>query len=86
MLGDMNGTGTAVVLKLACFLVQPFGHVGFLSREPLVLHRCQEDETKDAKAIEQEQILALMVACPGSAPNPSLCGSMGKFTNGMFTY
>lgn len=48
-------------------------------------HRCQEDETKDAKAIEQEQILALMVACPG-APNPSLCGSMGKFTNGMFTY
>ena len=53
---------------------------------PLVLHRdladsrfddflCQEDETKDAKAIEQEQILALMVACPEA---PNLIGSMGR--------
>lgn len=71
----------AVVLKLACFFLPAVYWCNLWSEPP----DRQEDETKDAKAIEQEQILALMVACPG-APNPSLCGSMGKFTNGMFTY
>ena len=63
----MNGTGTAVVFACRQFIGATSG--------PSPPDR-QEDETKDAKAIEQEQILALMVACQHQI-HP-LCGSMGK--------